>query len=116
MSKAIIQRAPVSLQIINIIGGMILVARKSKQWRQVDLAKRLGITRQTVARMESGDPNIAIGTYFEAAWILELPILPGIEVRQTQKQDLLNDILQYLNRNLPERINMKIGKPIDDKF
>ena len=65
MGQIIMQRASISLRVINLLGGMILIARKNKKWRQADLANRLDVTRQTVARMENGDPNIAIGTYFE---------------------------------------------------
>lgn len=30
--------------------------RRQRQWRQVDLADHLGVTQQTVARWEAGDP------------------------------------------------------------
>lgn len=47
-----------------------------RRWRrycaemtQAALAERLGVTRQTLSRMEAGDPAIAVGTWL-AAWAL----------------------------------------------
>lgn len=39
-----------------ILGSTVIVARAARRWTQTDLASRLGITRQAVARYEAGEP------------------------------------------------------------
>ena len=46
-----------------------------KAFPLADLASRIGVTRQTVAALESGAPTVAIGTVFEAAAILQMQLL-----------------------------------------
>lgn len=59
---------------LNVLGLSIAKARQDRSWRQVDLAERLGVTRQTLSRLEKGDPGVAIGYYAIAAWLLDLTV------------------------------------------
>jgi len=45
-------------------------ARLSKHESQALFAERIGISRQTYSKMEKGDPNIAIGYWLRATWLL----------------------------------------------
>ncbi|SDS83879.1 Helix-turn-helix [Nocardioides scoriae] len=52
---------------MNALGLQIAVARRELGWTAAELASRLGVTKQTVLRIENGSPNTAIGTALEAA-------------------------------------------------
>lgn len=39
-----------------------------------ELGERIGASRGTIHRMESGDSRVAIGLYFEACFILGVPL------------------------------------------
>lgn len=46
-----------------------------------ELAERIGVSRPTMAKIERGDPSVAIGTVFEAAAVLGVPLFEGDETR-----------------------------------
>lgn len=49
------------------LGQRLRQARIDHGDRQSDMAARLGVTRQTIGRMEKGDPATAIGLWLAAA-------------------------------------------------
>ena len=61
------------------LGKAIALARQEKRWQQSELADRLSVTRQTIAKMEQGDPGVKAGVYFAAAWLLNVPLIYGID-------------------------------------
>lgn len=50
------------------------MARIEREMSQEDLAIRVNISRQTVAKIEKGDSNVSIGAAFEAAYIVGIPV------------------------------------------
>ena len=42
---------------------------------QEELARRLGVSRLTVRAIEKGSPTVALGTVFEAAVVVGIPLL-----------------------------------------
>lgn len=54
-------------QLFTDLGRRLRRARIEHGDRQRDMAARLGVTRQTVGRMERGDPSTAIGLWLRAA-------------------------------------------------
>ena len=103
-------------EFLRLLAELLVVARKSKRWRQSDLAERIGISRQSVARMERGDATVAIGHYVMAAWLLDIPILPGLKTESADLQTMIGQLVSFLAQQLPERIVKKQEKPIDDDF
>jgi transcriptional regulator with XRE-family HTH domain len=99
-------------QALMTLGKMLALCRKEKLWRQHDLAERMGISRQTIARLEKGDANVAIGHYFAAAWILDLPIFPGVEKSSNQ---VLIQLFELLKDKYPQRI-LPSEKKIESDF
>ncbi|HBN26804.1 MAG TPA: transcriptional regulator [Desulfobacteraceae bacterium] len=97
------------------IGGMIACARKEKQWTQEELAKRIGINRMTVGRIEKGAIEVAIGWYLTAAWLLGLPILTWQAMGEGRSDTVVSDLLTKLKRALPNRVR-KRQKTIDNDF
>lgn len=104
MKKATQDQIPATpKQQLKIWGKMLAAARREKRWRQADVAERLNVTRQTIARVERGDPNVSIGHYMTLAWVLNVPVLASLETFEQSTK-------------LPKRIQKKPEKPIDDNF
>lgn len=88
------------------LGRLVALYRKHKKWRQQDLATRLGVTRQTVARLEKGNASISIGIYYTALWLLD-----ATELSPTS-QPLIN----LASDEARQRIKQKLGGKVDDNF
>ena len=56
-----------SSAVVRILGESIRAARLRRGWSVAVLAERVGVTAQTITRIERGAPGVAIGTVFEAA-------------------------------------------------
>lgn len=54
------------------LGGNIRLARLRRNLRMTDLAERVGISRFTLAAIESGRPGVSVGSVFGALWALGL--------------------------------------------
>lgn len=54
------------------LGERLKLARLRRELPTVLFAERLGISRDTLNRLEKGDPNIALGTYMRALRVLGL--------------------------------------------
>jgi len=57
-----------------LLGQQIELARKNRRMSETELARRIGVSRSTVQRLEQGITGVEIGTYFEAATILGVPL------------------------------------------
>lgn len=54
------------------LGRDLAIARRKRRLSTSDMAARLFVTRDTLWRMERGDPGVAIGTIATATFILQL--------------------------------------------
>ncbi len=54
------------------LGRDLAIARKKRGISTADMAERLFVSRDTLWRMERGDPTVALGTLATAAFILQL--------------------------------------------
>lgn len=107
----------VASQVISLLAEMLVAARKSLKLRQSDLAQRVGVSRQTIARMEKGDATVAMGVFVVAAWVLDVPIFPGIASNHPEKDTRgVIQLIHYLNQQLPKRVRVMEEKRIDDDF
>jgi transcriptional regulator with XRE-family HTH domain len=52
------------------LGRQLLARRLERNERQSDFAARLGVSIPTLRKLEQGDPNVAIGTWVDAVWLL----------------------------------------------
>ncbi len=57
---------------IGALGQRLKVARLRRKISAILFAERIGVSRDTLNRLEKGDPNIAIGTYVRALRVLGL--------------------------------------------
>jgi len=97
------------------LGGLIACARKEKRWTQEELAKRIGVNRMTVVRIEKGAPEVATSWYFTAAWLLGLPILTWQALGEGRSDTLVSDFLTKLNKSLPGTVRQS-RKKINNDF
>ena len=94
-----------------LLGKEIQYARKKKKWSEKILSERIGISRTTLQKIESGEMTVAIGLVFEAATIVGIPLFveesPSISksIRDTNEKLTL----------LPKRIHTK-QKQVKDDF
>lgn len=56
------------------LGSRLRIARQRRRWSQRSFAERMGVSKQTVERLERGDPGIRLGTLASALRVLSLPI------------------------------------------
>jgi transcriptional regulator with XRE-family HTH domain len=57
-----------------VLGSQIAAARRRQRRTAADVAERANITRQTLRRIERGDPSVAIGLVFDVATVLSVPL------------------------------------------
>lgn len=95
---------------VKYLGNLIRIARKEHGYTQQELAERMGISRMTVVRIESGATEVSIGSVFEACFLLGIPLL-GCDEKHINN---LTRMLSYMNRFIPERITNKFI--MDDDF
>ncbi len=54
------------------LGRDLAVARRKRRISTADMASRLFVSRDTLWRLERGDPSVALGTLATAAFVLQL--------------------------------------------
>ncbi len=58
------------LQQIELLGQHIAIARKRRGETQAQWARRLGVSQPTIARIERGDPSVAMASYMMCMWLV----------------------------------------------
>lgn len=95
---------------LKILGTLIKVARRDRAFSQLELAKRLKVTRQTLIAIEKGDPKVSVGTVFEAAYVLGIPLFSEDNDHLSKWQTILSGFSALL----PDRTRRKKQKVGDD--
>jgi DNA-binding XRE family transcriptional regulator len=96
---------------LKTLGLFVKVARESAHMSQNALATRLGVTRQTVAAIEQGSGKVAIATVFEAAYLVDVPLMSADRENIPRWQNILHDF----DALLPAKISNKRIE-MDDNF
>ena len=65
-----------------VLGQQVAQARRERRLTQEELAERAGVTPFTVSKVERGDPTVALGTAFEVARLVGVPLF-GVDDRAT---------------------------------
>jgi transcriptional regulator with XRE-family HTH domain len=63
-----------ALEALRLLGSSIRAARIERRMTTEELAERIGISRPSLHRIERGDPRSSIGSVFEAATIVGVPL------------------------------------------
>lgn len=74
MSKGPIHTGLVAKAALSHFAALLRVRRKERNLTLDELADRLGVSTPTVRKMLAGSASVAIGTYFEAAHVLGVPL------------------------------------------
>ena len=96
---------------LNTLAAMIAAARKERRMSQEELARRLGVSRLTVRSIEKGSPTVALGTVFEAAVIVGIPLL----AEDKRELDQLATSVAAIAQVLPKSGRGK-NRSVDDDF
>ncbi len=106
------QPPPAVRQSLRELGEMIAASRKERKFSQAELATRVGVSRLTIHRIEQGLPEVGIGHYLTAAWMLGLPVLIWSDYSHLRPTSSLSAFLLEIQRQLPQRI--RPGSSDDD--
>lgn len=105
---------PVSAQAraaLQVLGVEIARGRRARRWTAAALAERAGISAVTLHNVEQGSPTVAIGTVFELATLVGVPLFG------TTDRSALNDLRGRSRMQLallPSRIRERVDD--DDNF
>lgn len=66
--------SPLTRDAAHVLGQQIRVERLRKRWTVQDLAERAGVSKPTITKLERGDLSVSLGTAFEAAVLVGVPI------------------------------------------
>lgn len=81
------------------LGHDLALARRRRKETQDQWAQRLGVSKSTLRRMESGDPAVGVGVYAGALWLIGRAMaLTGLAAPEHDRQALGVE-LERLERN-----------------
>jgi transcriptional regulator with XRE-family HTH domain len=70
---------------LKAMGQRLRIARQRRKLSQAELGQRMAVTRQTVDRLESGDPGVRLQTLCSALRALDLPLDPLEDIADPRK-------------------------------
>lgn len=102
--------SPMTRDAVVVVGQLVASERRRQRRTAAELAERAGISRDTLYRVEHGDPTVAIGT------ALELLVLLGVPLFATDADGLARQVAsgRQLLALLPDRVRPDTRKPDDD--
>jgi transcriptional regulator with XRE-family HTH domain len=102
--------SPMTRDAVVVVGQLVASERRRQRRTAADLAERAGISRDTLYRVERGDPTVAIGT------ALELLVLLGVPLFATDADGLARQVAsgRQLLALLPDRVRPTAREPDDD--
>jgi transcriptional regulator with XRE-family HTH domain len=92
MAKSSLPTFPSVQKQLSALGFRLRLARERRKLGTELFAERMGVSRETLRRMEKGDPTIAIGTFMRALRVLNL----DQDIDQLAADDALGRKLQDL--------------------
>ena len=92
MAKITVPTFPSVAKQLAELGLRLRLARERRTLSQELFAERMGVSRETLRRMEKGDPSIAMGTFMRALRVLgldsDVDLLAADDVLGRKLQDL----------------------------
>lgn len=89
-----------SLEAVALLGELIRIARTDQKITAENLAERLGVSRPLLRRIERGDPGCAIGSVFEAAAIVGVPLFESDRDALTMRRQEVRSRLTLLPKSV----------------
>ena len=81
---------------LQLLGASIKVHRLRRRWSIDELAQRVGVSHPTIIKVERADPTVAVGTMFEAAVLVGVPLFDVDPLVHARHQDRLATELKLL--------------------
>jgi transcriptional regulator with XRE-family HTH domain len=99
MAKSTLSTFPSVLKQLVSLGERIRLARLRRKLTAELFSERMGVSRETLRRLENGDPTIAMGSYMRALRVLGL----DRDIDSLAQDDELGRKLQDLDLLQPQR-------------
>lgn len=112
MPQKIHSKSPYAREAAELLGRMIRAARLERNMTAGELAERAGVSRPLLNRAEKGDMGVAIGTMFELASILGIPLFEA----DPEKLTMRLDAERRAGALLRKRAYVASQKQVDDDF
>jgi DNA-binding XRE family transcriptional regulator len=77
-----------TLEAASLLGARVREGRLARRWTQVELADRIGVSSDTVTKVERGNPTVALGIALEAARLVGVPLFSEDDIRVSMDRDL----------------------------
>ena len=101
---------------LRALGENLAIARVRRQESQRLWAKRLGISIPTLIRMEQGHPEVGMGTYATALWMMgRIQALPEVADPKHDHGALESDVRKAVKRRAVRRaasISARLAKKV----
>ena len=94
------------------LGQDISQARRARRIQTTDMAERMGCSRGTLNRLESGDPGVSINTFARALMVLGM--LDRLSTLVAPEKDDIGMVMQQ--KSLPQRVSRPRRKPTADPY
>jgi transcriptional regulator with XRE-family HTH domain len=94
------------------LGAQVVAARRQRRWSAARLAEQAGINVRTLRKVERGDPTVALGTAFDVAVLVGVPLFAASPSELTLLADNLADRAALLG----ERVVPISDEGLDDDF
>ena len=92
--------SPLTRDAALILGATVRAARRERRWTVDELAERVGVNHTTIRKVERGDLSVGLGTAFEAAALLGVPLFGDDPDRRRIEAQRLEDRLAVLPRRV----------------
>jgi transcriptional regulator with XRE-family HTH domain len=102
--------SPMTRDAVVVLGQLVASERRVQRRTAADLAERAGISRDTLYRVERGDPSVAVGTVLELLVLLGVPLF-GHDATGLAREAAAGRRLLTL---LPDRVRRVAAEPDDD--
>ena len=99
MPRTHLPLSPVLTKLSHSLGQRLALARCRRELSTTVFAERVGISRNTLKRLECGDPNVSLGTYLRALRVLGLDADLDMLARDDTLGRKLQDLKSLGNRS-----------------
>jgi transcriptional regulator with XRE-family HTH domain len=93
-----------------LLGSEIREARLQRRWSVRELAERAGVSTGTLQKVEHGDPTVSLGTAFDAA------VLVGVPLFYSDREPLADEALRARRRPVLPSAVRKRARDLDNAF
>ena len=92
--------SPVAKRAARLFGVRIREARIERHLSLIDLAERVGVSEDTMRKIERGNPTVGLGVAFEAAPIVGVPLFDDDASRVDEELRRVDDRLRLLPKSV----------------